>query len=323
MQLGEIRHDWTHEQINDLYELPFLDLIYTAHSIHRKNFDPNAVQISTLLNIKTGVCPEDCAYCPQSGHYNTGLKKEPLMKFEDVLAAAQQAKAQGAGRFCMGAAWRRPPANEFQAVLTLVKAIKAMDMETCLTLGTISTEQTKALEEAGLDYYNHNLDSSAEYYEKIISTRTYQERLETLEKVRNTKINICCGGIVGMGETREDRINFLRQLANLEKHPPSVPINRLIPIPGTPLANTPQLDSFEFIRIIAIARIMMPKSMVRLSAGRDAMNEEMQAFCFFAGANSIHYGEKLLTTTNIAPEQDQNLLKKLGIKPSLTDTARA
>lgn len=320
MTFNSVRHDWNKEEIGQLFNNPFPDLIYQAQTVHRQYFDPNAVQISTLLNIKTGVCPEDCAYCPQSGHYNTGLKKEPLMDFAQVLAAAKKAQESGAGRFCMGAAWRSPPTKEFNQVLDMVKAIKALGMETCVTLGMLSDEQAQQLAQAGLDYYNHNLDTSPEYYEKIITTRTYQERLDTLEKVREAGMKVCCGGIIGMGENRSDRVGLLQQLANLSEHPPSVTINKLIPIPGTPLANMEPIESFEFIRMIAVARIIMPKSMIRLSAGRDSLTEEIQALCFLAGANSIHYGEKLLTTSNVSPEQDQKLLEKLGIRASLTHT---
>lgn len=315
----EIRHDWTLEQIHVLFQYSFNDLIYHAHTIHRQSFQTNAVQISSLLNVKTGLCPEDCSYCPQSGHYNTGLKKEPLMTLEQVKKAAKKAKEKGAGRFCIAAAWRSPPKKEFINILAMVSAIKALDLEACATLGMLSKEQAKQLSLVGLDYYNHNLDTSPEYYETIISTRTYQERLETLACVREAGIKVCCGGIIGMGETQEDRAGLLRQLANLPEHPRSVTLNKLIPIPGTPLANKPPVDSFEFTRVVAVARIMLPLSMIRLSAGRDSLSEEAQALCFFAGANSIHYGEKLLTTENISPEKDNTLLKKLGLEPVLFD----
>lgn len=320
MSSPEIRHDWTLEQIHVLFQYPFNDLIYQAHTVHRQSFQSNTVQISSLLNVKTGLCPEDCSYCPQSGHYNTGLKKEPLMTLEQVKKAAQKAKDKGAGRFCIAAAWRSPPKKEFMNILEMVLAIKALDLEACATLGMLSKEQAKQLSEAGLDYYNHNLDTSPEYYETIISTRTYQERLDTLACVREAGIKVCCGGIIGMGEKQEDRAGLLRQLANLPEHPRSVTLNKLIPIPGTPLANEPPVDSFEFTRVIAVARIMLPRSMIRLSAGRDSLSEEAQALCFFAGANSIHYGEKLLTTENISPEQDNALLKKLGLEAVLFDT---
>lgn len=315
-----IRHDWTLEQIQVLFQSPFNDLIYQAHTVHRQFFQSNAVQISSLLNVKTGLCPEDCAYCPQSGHYNTGLKKEPLMTLEEVKKAAKKAKEKGAGRFCIAAAWRSPPKKEFMSILKMVAEIKALDLEACATLGMLNKEQAEQLSEAGLDYYNHNLDTSPEYYETIISTRTYQERLETLTRVREAGINVCCGGIIGMGETQNDRMGLLQQLANLSEHPKSVTLNKLIPIPGTPLANKPPIDTIEFIRVIAVARVMLSRSMIRLSAGRDSLSGEAQALCFFAGANSIHYGEKLLTTENVSPEQDTTLLKKLGLEPVLLDT---
>lgn len=316
----EIRHDWTREQIHVLYQYSFNDLIYRAHTVHRLSFQANAVQISSLLNVKTGLCPEDCSYCPQSGHYNTGLKKEPLMTVEQVKIAAKKAKEKGAGRFCIAAAWRSPPKKEFNNILEMVSTIKALDLEACATLGMLSKEQAMQLSDVGLDYYNHNLDTSPEYYQTIISTRTYQERLETLACVREAGIKVCCGGIIGMGETQEDRIGLLQQLANLPEHPRSVTLNKLIPISGTPLADKPAVDSFEFIRVVAIARIVLPTSIIRLSAGRDSLSEEAQALCFFAGANSIHYGEKLLTTENITPDQDNALLKKLGLEPVLLDT---
>ena len=315
-----VRHDWLREEIQPLFEKSFNDLIYLAQSIHRRAFRSNTVQISTLLNVKTGLCPEDCSYCPQSGHYNTGLKKEPLMSLEQVKVAAQTAKEQGAGRFCIAAAWRSPPKKEFADVLAMVTAIKALELEACATLGMLTKEQADQLAQAGLDYYNHNLDTSPEYYKTIISTRTYEERLQTLAEVRAAGIKVCCGGIIGMGETREDRIGLLQQLANLPEHPKSVTLNKLIPIPGTPLADKPAVDSFEFVRMVAVARIMLPFSMLRLSAGRDSLSEEAQALCFFVGANSIHYGEKLLTTTNVAPDQDRALLAKLGLTPVLVDT---
>ncbi|WP_218814087.1 biotin synthase BioB [Rickettsiella endosymbiont of Dermanyssus gallinae] len=316
----EVRHDWIRNEIQSLFEKPFNDLVFHAHSIHRHSFRSNAVQISTLLNVKTGLCPENCSYCPQSGHYNTGLKKEPLMSLEQVKIAAKKAKQQGAGRFCIAAAWRSPPKKEFADVLAMVTAIKALDLEACATLGMLTEEQARQLAQAGLDYYNHNLDTSPEYYKTIISTRTYEERLQTLAQVRAAGINVCCGGIIGMGEAREDRIGLLQQLANLPEHPKSVTLNKLIPIPGTPLADKAPVDSFEFIRMVAVARIILPFSMLRLSAGRDSLNEEAQALCFFAGANSIHYGEKLLTTANVAPVQDRALLEKLGLVPVLADT---
>lgn len=320
MSDSKVRHDWTREQIHILFKQVFNELIYFAHAIHRQSFRANAIQISSLLNIKTGLCPEDCAYCPQSAHYNTGLKKEPLMTLDQVKIAAKVAKEKGAGRFCIAAAWRSPPKKEFKEVLTMISTIKALDLETCATLGMLTKEQASQLAEAGLDYYNHNLDTSPEYYATIISTRTYEERLETLAYVREAGINVCCGGIIGMGETREDRVGLLQQLANLPEHPKSVTLNKLIPIPGTPLAEKPAVDTFEFVRTVAVARIMLPHSMIRLSAGRDNLSEEAQALCFFAGANSIHYGEKLLTTENASPAKDRALLKKLDLNAVLADT---
>lgn len=308
-----IRHDWSTNEIAALFELPFNDLLWQAHSVHRQNFPANQVQISTLLSIKTGACPEDCAYCPQSGHYNTGLTKEKLIPVDKILQSAQEAKAGGATRFCMGAAWRSIPAREMPKVAEIIREVKSLGMETCMTLGMLTEDQATELHTAGLDYYNHNIDTSPEYYQKIISTRCFQDRLDTLAHVRNAGIKVCCGGIVGLGESREDRINFLRALTNLPEHPQSVPINQLVVVKGTPLENAAPLDNFEFIRTIAVARITMPKSVVRLSAGREAMSDEMQALCFFAGANSIFYGEKLLTTKNPERERDLQLLQRLGI----------
>lgn len=305
---------WTAEKIQQLYAYPFSELLFTAQSIHREHFQNDEIELCTLLSIKTGTCPEDCAYCPQSGHYHTGLKKEKLLDVEVITAAAKQAKNNGAKRFCMGAAWRSPPQKDFPALIAIIQAIKEIGLETCMTLGMLDQQQAEQLQAAGLDFYNHNLDTSPEYYEKIISTRRYQDRLDTLQHARVAGLKLCCGGIIGMGESRQDRIEFLVQLANLPKHPESVPINRLIPIPGTPLANTEPLDNFEFIRTVAIARIIMPTAKVRLSAGREAMSEEMQALCFMAGANSIFLGDKLLTTKNPGPEDDMNLLKKLKVK---------
>jgi len=303
------------DEIKNLYDTAFNDLLFRAHSVHREHFDPNEVQISTLLSIKTGACPEDCAYCPQSGHYNTDLEKERLLPLENVLSEARKAKASGATRFCMGAAWRCPPKKGFEQVLEMVKAVKAEGLETCMTLGMLNEEQAQELKASGLDYYNHNLDTSPEFYEKIITTRTYQDRLDTLENVRKQGLKVCCGGIIGMGEGREDRIGLLYELANLPEPPKSVPINMLIAVKGTPLENTPSFDSIEFIKTIAIARIIMPTSYVRLSAGRESMSDEMQALCFFAGANSIFYGEKLLTTPNPKENEDMQLFEKLGLKP--------
>lgn len=310
-----LRHDWSFEEVQSLYALPFNDLLFRAHSVHRENFDPNAVQVSTLLSIKTGACPEDCKYCSQSGHYNTELEREKLLAVEKVLEEARKAKGNGASRFCMGAAWKHPSAKDFPHVLDMVKGVRALGMETCMTLGALSKEQSEALAEAGLDYYNHNIDTSRDYYKTIISTRTFEGRLDTLANVRDAGIKVCSGGIVGMGESDNDRIEFLRELANLPVHPDSVPINNLVKIKGTPLEDAEDIDPFDFIRMIAVARILMPKSHVRLSAGREQMNDQMQAMCFFAGANSIFYGEKLLTTSNPLENDDMQLFAKLGIHP--------
>lgn len=311
----DVRHDWSTEEIQALFDLPFNELLFQAQSVHRQHFDPNEVQVSTLLSIKTGACPEDCQYCSQSGHYNTDLKKEKLMEVEKVLHEAQKAKDNGASRFCMGAAWKHPSKKDFPHVLAMVKGVRALGLETCMTLGALDQEQTQALAEAGLDYYNHNIDTSREYYKKIISTRSFDDRLDTLSHVRDAGIKVCSGGIVGMGEQAEDRIAFLRELANLPQHPDSVPINNLVKIKGTPLEHADDIEPFDFIRMIAVARILMPYSHVRLSAGREAMNEQMQALCFFAGANSIFYGEKLLTTSNPLENEDMALFAKLGIRP--------
>ncbi len=309
-----LRQDWTIQEIEDLFSLPLIDLLFRAQSIHRQCFPNNAIQLSTLLSIKTGACPEDCAYCPQSGHYNTKIQKHELLDIEAVKTAAIAAKAKSATRFCMGAAWRSPPQAVFKQLLMLVKIIKALDLETCMTLGMLNLSQAQQLSEAGLDYYNHNLDTSPEYYARIITTRHYEDRLKTLEYVRAAGIKVCCGGIIGMGESREDRIHFLQQLANLPQHPQSVPINRLIPIKGTPLALSPTLDPLEFVRVIAVAPLLMPKSVIRLAAGRETMGDELQTLCFFAGVNSIFYGEVLLTAKNPKLEFDQNLFKRLGIQ---------
>lgn len=312
---GIIRHNWRIEEVEHLFNLPFNDLLFRAQTVHRNHFDPNQVQISTLLSIKTGACPEDCKYCPQSGHYNTGLKKEKLMEVQRVLEKAKQAKASGASRFCMGAAWKNPPAKDFPYVLEMVKGVKALGLETCMTLGKLTREQTEQLADAGLDYYNHNLDSSREFYDTIITTRSYDDRLETLAHVRASGMKICSGGILGMGESIRDRAGLLINLANLPVHPESVPINMLVKVDGTPLDNVDDLDPFEFIRCIAVARILMPRSHVRLSAGRETMNEQTQALAFLAGANSIFYGECLLTTPNPAAHKDRLLFNKLGIIP--------
>jgi len=311
-----IRHNWHLDEVLALFALPFSDLIYQAQTVHRQNFDPNEVQVSSLLSIKTGACAEDCGYCPQSARYDTGLKAEKLMCVDDVIAAAEQAKAQGASRFCMGAAWRQPKDKDVEQVVEMVQGVKALGMETCVTLGMLTDEQTAKLKEGGLDYYNHNLDTSEEYYSEVITTRTYQDRLDTLARVRDAGINVCCGGIVGMGESNVDRAKLLIKLANLPKHPESVPINMLVQVEGTPLMGADELDPFVFIRTLAVARIMMPKSRVRLSAGRNNMSDEMQALCFLAGANSIFYGEKLLTTDNPVANQDKVLFEKLGVNIS-------
>ena len=310
-----MRHDWTSQQVLALFEQPFNDLLFQAQLVHRQHFNPNRVQISTLLSIKTGACPEDCKYCPQSGIYNTGLEKEKLLEIDKVISEAQAAKDSGATRFCMGAAWRSPTVKDMPCVLQMVEKVKALGMETCMTLGMLTDAQAQDLADAGLDYYNHNLDTSPEYYGEIITTRTYQDRLDTLGNVRNAGMKVCCGGIVGMGESTLDRVGMLVQLANLAEHPESVPINMLVKVAGTPLENEADLDPFEFIRTVAVARIIMPKSHVRLSAGREDMNEQMQALAFHAGANSIFYGEKLLTTANPLANQDMQLFERLGIKP--------
>lgn len=308
-----IRHDWDTQEVMALFALPFSDLMFQAQSIHRKNFNPNEIQISSLLSIKTGACSEDCGYCPQSARYDSDLKPEALMPIDAVLAAAQQAKNQGASRFCMGAAWRQPKDKDIERVVEMVKGVKALGMETCVTLGMLTEAQTQALKTGGLDYYNHNLDTSEDYYSEVITTRTYQDRLDTLGRVRDAGINVCCGGIVGMGESDIDRANLLKGLANLPKHPESVPINMLVQVEGTPLMGAEVLDPLVFIRTIAIARIMMPTSRVRLSAGRTNMSDEMQALCFLAGANSIFYGDKLLTTANPMSDHDLALFKRLGV----------
>jgi biotin synthase len=313
MNSSSIRHDWRREEVQALFDLPFNDLLFQAHSIHRAHHQPNTVQLSTLLSIKTGACPEDCSYCPQSLRYETGLKKEPLMELEAVVEAAREAKANGATRFCMGAAWRAPKDRDLDKVEAMVREVKSLGMETCMTLGMLKEHQAQRLADAGLDYYNHNLDTSPEFYGKIITTRTYEDRLDTLEHVRKAGMKTCCGGIVGMGEQETDRAELLRQLATLPEHPESVPINNLVQVAGTPLQGAEELNPIEFVRTIAVARIVMPRSQVRLSAGRTAMSDEMQALCFFAGASSIFYGDKLLTTNNPQNEKDRALLKRLGI----------
>ena len=312
---GLARHDWTRAQERALFELPFPDLMYQAATVHRQNFDPTEVQISTLLSIKTGGCPEDCAYCPQAARYDTGVKAEKLMALDVVLKEAAAAKAGGASRFCMGAAWRSPKDRDIENVCAMVEGVKAMGLETCATLGMLNREQAARLKESGLDYYNHNLDTSPEFYGEIITTRTYEDRLDTLDHVRNAGINVCCGGIVGMGENLADRVGMIATLASLPQHPESVPINMLVQVEGTPLADkVAPLDPLDFVRTIAVARICMPASMVRLSAGREDMSEETQALCFLAGANSIFYGPKLLTTPNPGRDSDMKLLDKLGLR---------
>ncbi len=309
----ETRHNWTLSEVNALFALPFNDLLFKAQCVHREHFDPNEVQVSTLLSIKTGACPEDCKYCPQSARYSTGLEKEQLLEVEKVLTRAREAKEIGSTRFCMGAAWRNPRDRDMPYIIEMIKGVKGLGLETCMTLGMLTKEQAMSLKEAGLDYYNHNLDTSPEHYGEIITTRTYEDRLNTLENVRSAGMNVCSGGIVGLGETANDRSGLLMALANLPRHPESVPINMLVKVEGTPLDSVDDLEHFEFIRTIAVARIMMPKSHVRLSAGREGMNEQMQALCFMAGANSIFYGCKLLTTTNPDEHFDKKLFKKLGI----------
>lgn len=308
-----IRHDWRKEEAVTLLSLPFNDLLYKAHCTHRMHHRSNVMQTSTLLSIKTGACPEDCAYCPQSVHYNTAVERETLLPLEQVLEAAQNARANGAERFCMGAAWRAPTDKNLAKVAEMVREVKSLGLETCVTLGMLTDGQADSLKKAGLDYYNHNLDTSPEFYGNIISTRTYRDRLDTLAAVRNAGIKVCAGGILGMGESRQDRAGLLCALANQPSHPESVPINMLVRVSGTPLEEAPPLDTFEFIRVIAAARIMMPCAWIRLSAGRETMSDETQAWCFFAGANSVFSGDNLLTTPNVPEEEDRNLFSRLGI----------
>ncbi|EOV6282165.1 biotin synthase BioB [Vibrio parahaemolyticus] len=309
----EVRHNWTHAEVRDLMEKPFMDLLFEAQLVHRQYQQTNHVQVSTLLSIKTGSCPEDCKYCPQSARYTTDIEKERLMEVERVLDAAQKAKNAGSTRFCMGAAWKNPKERDMPHLTDMIKGVKDMGLETCMTLGMLTPEQAKQLANAGLDYYNHNLDTSPEFYGNIITTRTYQDRLDTLSHVRDAGMKICSGGIIGMGESANDRAGLLVELANLPTHPESVPINMLVKVKGTPLETVDDVEPFDFIRLIAIARIMMPQSAVRLSAGRENMNEQMQALCFMAGANSVFYGCKLLTTPNPSEDKDMMLFKKLGI----------
>jgi len=311
--VSPIRHDWTRSEIATLFERPLLDVVYEAATVHRQFFDPRQVQLSTLLSIKTGACPEDCKYCPQSGHYHTDLVREPLLDLETVKREAEAAKALGATRFCMGAAWKNPPEKDFPKVLEMVETVKSLGMESCMTLGMLNAKQAAALAEAGLDYYNHNLDTSPEFYSEIITTRTYADRLDTLGAVREAGMKVCCGGILGMGETVSDRVGLLSQLATQLPHPESVPINLLVAVPGTPLGALDAIDPLEMVRAVAVARILMPASYVRLSAGREDMAESIQALCFMAGANSIFYGERLLTTDNPSVQRDRDLLTKLGL----------
>ena len=322
-EMPVIRNDWRWDEVLALFNKPFNDLIYEAQSLHRRFFDPNSVQLSTLLSIKTGACPEDCKYCPQSARYDTGLKKEKLLHIDYVLEAAKAAKLSGATRFCMGAAWRSPHDRDIPNLVEMISEVKALGLETCMTLGMLSENQAEKLADAGLDYYNHNLDTSPEYYGEIITTRTYQDRLDTLSNVRYAGMKVCSGGILGMGEEQNDRAGLLVQLANLPDHPDSVPINMLVKVSGTPLSDADDFEPFEFIRTIAVARLMMPKSYVRLSAGREQMNEQMQALAFLAGANSIFYCEKLLTTSNPMSNDDLQLLKKLGIRPEKYDSVQS
>jgi len=318
----DIRHDWSRKEVLALFNQPFNDLMFQAQVVHRQHFNPNEVQLSTLLSIKTGACPEDCKYCPQSARYDTGLEKEKLLAVEQVIEEAKAARASGATRFCMGAAWRSPKDKDMPVVAEMVRQVKALGLETCMTLGMLEAEQARLLADAGLDYYNHNLDTSPEYYGEIITTRTYEDRLNTLDNVRQAGLKVCAGGIVGMGEGEKDRAGLLMQLANLPHHPESVPINMLVKVAGTPLDSQEDLDPFDFLRTIAVARILMPKSHVRLSAGREEMNDQMQALAFMAGANSIFYCEKLLTTPNPKANSDMELLSRLGIRPETRQVER-
>ena len=317
-----VRHDWARSEVEALFDLPFTELLHRAGSAHRQHFDPAEVQVSTLLSVKTGGCPEDCGYCPQAARYHTGVEATKLMETEAVVARARQAKAAGASRFCMGAAWRSPKDRDIPKVAAMIREVKSLGLETCATLGMLSGEQAQALKAAGLDYYNHNLDTDPEFYGDIIQTREVQDRLDTLGHVRDAGMKTCCGGIVGMGESRRQRAGLLQTLANLPAHPDSVPINRLVQVEGTPLHGTVELDPFEFVRTVAVARILMPASMVRLSAGRESMSDELQALCFTAGANSIFYGEKLLTTGNPDTERDRALFARLGLRPMQVESAK-
>jgi biotin synthase len=310
---ADVRNDWTRAEVADLFALPFNDLFYAAQTVHRQRFDPNEVQVSTLLSIKTGRCPEDCAYCPQSVRYDTGLSDHPLMPLEEVREAARRAKEAGATRFCMGASLRGPKDKDLEPIIAMIEEVRKLGLETCVTLGLLRDGQAEKLAEAGLDYYNHNIDTSESFYPEIISTRTFADRLETLTRVRDAGVKVCCGGILGLGETRDDRIEFLHALATLPKHPDSVPINRLVQIPGTPLEHAPEIDALEFVRTIAVARVLMPAAELRLSAGRTEFSDELQAMCFLAGANSIFFGDKLLTTDNPGKNEDEALFDRLGI----------
>lgn len=320
---GCVRHDWSLPQVQALFALPFMDLLLRAQQVHRAHHEPNTVQMSTLLSIKTGACPEDCAYCPQSVRYETGLETQALMEVAAVRDSAVRAKAAGATRFCMGAAYRSPKHKDLVVIAQMIREVRALGLESCATLGMLTPQQAQELKAAGLDYYNHNLDTSAEFYGEIISTRTYQDRLDTLAAVRAAGLNVCCGGIIGMGETLTDRAELLRTLANLPAHPESVPINQLVKVPGTPLANCADVDPFDFVRTIAVARLLMPRAHVRLSAGREQMSDELQALCFLAGANSIFYGEKLLTTGNPDVAADRSLFERLGLTPEALKDAAA
>jgi biotin synthase len=313
--MTNLRHDWSAEEVQALYDLPFMELLHRAHTVHRENFDPNEIQFSSLMSIKTGGCPEDCGYCPQSAHHGTDLEKERLAELNAVLEQAQAAKDRGATRFCMGAAWKNPNARDFPLVLEMIRGVKNLGMQCCVTLGSLTEDQTRDLKDAGLDYYNHNLDTSPEHYENIITTRKFQDRLDTLERVRDAGMSVCCGGILGLGEDEKDRARLLQELANMPQHPDSVPINLLVRVKGTPLEHAETIDPFIFVRTVAVARIMMPKSHVRLSAGRESMDDATQAMCFYAGANSVFFGEKLLTTPNMQADKDLELLERLDLRP--------
>jgi biotin synthase len=322
-RLGEVRSDWTLQEARALFALPFNDLLFHAQRVHRQHFDPNRVQVSTLLSVKTGACPEDCAYCPQSVRYETHVGREELMDLGDVVAAAQAARRSGATRFCMGAAWRNPKPKQLEQVKAMVREVRALGLETCATLGMLSPGQARELKDAGLDYYNHNLDTSEAFYGEIITTRTYQDRLDTLQAVRDAGLNVCCGGILGMGESELDRVALLLTLATMPQHPESVPINQLVQVEGTPLHGLPALEPLDLVRTIATARLLMPKSYLRLSAGRTEMSDAVQALCFLAGANSIFYGEKLLTTPNPGRTKDEELFARLGLQPETGSTTPA